>query len=115
MAEQTCIFCKIVAGEIPAKIVYQDEHAVAFNDINPQAPVHVLVIPREHSESLTDAVEKDVSSVGQLMNAVVHVAKEMGLPKRYRTVINTGAEAGQSVFHLHVHLLGGRPLSWPPG
>ncbi|MDQ3804447.1 MAG: histidine triad nucleotide-binding protein [Acidobacteriota bacterium] len=116
MAEQNCIFCKIAAGEIPAQLVYEDEAAVAFRDINPQAPAHVLVIPREHVASLAEAGEAQESLLGRLLLAAARVAREAGLVESgYRTVINTGAGAGQSVFHLHLHVLGGRPLSWPPG
>lgn len=116
MTEQNCLFCKIVAGEIPASIVYRDEHVVAFRDINPQAPVHVLVIPHEHLASLSDAGELDDVRLGYLLRAAARVAMEQGLMESgYRTVVNTGAGAGQSVFHLHLHVLGGRPLSWPPG
>ncbi len=116
MAEQNCLFCKIVAGEIPAEKVYEDEAAVAFRDINPQAPVHVLIIPRTHIASLAEAGEADESKLGQLLLAAARVAYQEGLAEGgYRTVINTGAGAGQSVFHIHLHVLGGRPLAWPPG
>ena len=116
MAEQTCLFCKIVAGEIPAAKVYEDERAVAFRDINPQAPTHVLVIPRAHIASLGEASESDEALLGHLLVAAASVAREEGLGEGgYRTVINTGAGAGQTVFHIHVHVLGGRRLSWPPG
>jgi histidine triad (HIT) family protein len=116
MAEQNCIFCKIAAGEIPAQLVYEDEAAVAFRDINPQAPTHVLVIPREHVASLAEAEEGHGSLLGRLLLAAARVARDEGLDESgYRTVINTGAGAGQSVFHLHLHVLGGRPLKWPPG
>ena len=116
MAEQDCIFCQVVAGEISADIIYQDDRAVAFRDINPQAPVHALVIPREHLDSLDDASARDEATLGHLLRVAARVANEQGLSESgYRTVINTGAGAGQSVFHLHVHVLGGRPLSWPPG
>jgi histidine triad (HIT) family protein len=112
----TCLFCRIVAGEIPADTVHQDEHCLAFRDINPQAPVHVLVIPREHLESLDEAGRKDEGLLGHLLRIAARVANEQGLAESgYRTVINTGAGAGQSVFHLHVHVLGGRQLTWPPG
>lgn len=112
-----CIFCKIVAGEIPATLVYEDEHAVAFRDINPQAPTHVLVIPRAHVASLGDAADGDERELlGNVMLAAARVAAQEGLREGgYRTVINNGAGAGQSVFHLHAHVLGGRRLSWPPG
>ena len=111
-----CLFCRIVAGEVSADIVYQDQRAVAFRDINPQAPVHILVIPREHMESLDEASQKDEAQLGHLLRVAARVANEQGLSDSgYRTVINTGAGAGQSVFHLHLHLLGGRELKWPPG
>ena len=116
MTEQNCVFCKIVAGEIPAAKVYEDEGAIAFRDINPQAPVHVLVIPRAHIASLDEADAADESQLGQLMLAAARVARREGLAEGgYRAVINTGAGAGQSVFHIHLHVLGGRPLTWPPG
>lgn len=113
--QQDCIFCKIVAGEIPAKLVYEDERAVAFRDINPQAPTHLLVIPRKHVASLDGADEADEPLLGHLLLAAASVARQEGHAGGYRTVINTGAEAGQTVFHLHVHVLGGRTLTWPPG
>jgi histidine triad (HIT) family protein len=111
-----CLFCRIVAGEIPADLVYQDESCIAFRDINPQAPVHVLVIPREHIESLDEAGQRDEGTLGHLLRVAARVANKQGLSESgYRTVINTGAGAGQSVFHLHLHVIGGRTLSWPPG
>ena len=112
-----CIFCKIVAGEIPAQLVYEDERTVAFRDINAQAPTHVLVIPREHVASLAEAAERgERELLGDVLAAAAEVAAQEGLREGgYRTVINTGAGAGQSVFHLHAHVLGGRPLAWPPG
>ena len=114
--EQDCLFCKIAAGAIPAALVYEDERAVAFRDINPQAPTHVLVIPREHITSLSDAGAGDESLLGHLMLTAARVARAGGLAESgYRTVVNTGAGAGQSVFHLHLHVVGGRPLQWPPG
>ncbi|HWS85492.1 MAG TPA: histidine triad nucleotide-binding protein [Pyrinomonadaceae bacterium] len=116
MAEQTCIFCKIVAGGIPAAKIFEDERAVVFRDINPQAPTHALVIPRAHVASLNEAGEGDEALLGHLLLIAARVAREEGLGESgYRTVINTGAGAGQSVFHIHVHLLGGRSLTWPPG
>jgi histidine triad (HIT) family protein len=116
MAEQDCIFCRVVAGEISADIIYSDERAVAFRDINPQAPVHALIIPREHMDSLDDAAGRDETTLGHLLRVAARVANGEGLSESgYRTVINTGAGAGQSVFHLHLHLIGGRPLVWPPG
>ena len=116
MAEHDCIFCQVVAGEIAADIIYRDDRAVAFRDINPQAPVHALVIPREHLDSLDDASARDEATLGHLLRVAARIANEQGLSDSgYRTVINTGAGAGQSVFHLHLHVVGGRPLHWPPG
>jgi histidine triad (HIT) family protein len=116
MSDDSCLFCKIIAGEIPGDFVHQDERCVVIRDINPQAPVHVLVVPKEHLESLDDAAQKDEQLLGHLLRVSARVANEQGHGESgYRTVINTGAGAGQSVFHLHVHVLAGRPLSWPPG
>jgi len=110
----SCLFCRIVRGEIPAKIVRQDEHTVAFRDIDPKAPTHILVIPTEHVASLSDT--RDPELVGRVLLAAAEIAAAEGItPGGYRTVINSGADAGQTVHHLHVHLLGGRKLSWPPG
>jgi len=109
----SCLFCRIVRGEIPARIVREDDHTVAFRDIDPKAPTHVLVIPRVHVASLDEA--RDPALVGQLMLAAAEVAAAEGIAGGYRTVINTGADAGQTVHHLHVHVLGGRKLAWPPG
>jgi histidine triad (HIT) family protein len=109
-----CLFCRIIKKEIPTSIVAEDEHYVAFRDINPQAPVHVLVIPREHVTSLNDA--KDPAMIGRLHLAAAKIARSEGLSERgYRTLINTNDDAGQTVFHLHLHLLGGRRMNWPPG
>ena len=109
-----CLFCRIVRGEIPAKRVAETEHCVAFRDIDPKAPVHVLVIPREHVASLDAAT--DPALVGRLALLAAEIARAEGIAERgYRTVINTNADAGQSVDHLHLHLLGGRKLAWPPG
>jgi histidine triad (HIT) family protein len=111
-----CIFCQVAAREKPATIVYEDEHCIAFQDIHPKAPVHLLVIPRKHITSLNDDLENDKALLGHLMTVVGRMAKERGIDVTgYRTVINTNAEAGQTVFHLHVHILGGRVLHWPPG
>ncbi len=112
-----CVFCKIAAGEIPARIVKRTADAVAFHDLNPQAPVHVLVIPIKHVAAIRDltAVE-DLALVGRTLRLAADVATELGLDARgYRVVTNTGPDAGQSVFHLHFHLLGGRRMAWPPG
>lgn len=109
-----CLFCRIVRKEIPAKIVAEDEHCVAFRDTNPQAPVHVLVIPREHVASLNEV--QDAALVGRMHALAATIARDEGLAERgYRTVINTNAEAGQTVFHIHLHVLGGRAMKWPPG
>jgi histidine triad (HIT) family protein len=114
--DQNCLFCKIVAGEIPAEVVHTDDQTVAFRDINPQAPTHVLVIPRRHVASLKEATPADEGTLGRLLLTAARVAREEGLAEGgYRTVINTGAGAGQSVFHIHAHVIGGRTLSWPPG
>ena len=109
-----CIFCKIAAGEIPAAIVKRDGRFVAFKDINPQAPTHVLVIPTQHVASLNQA--KDAALLGELLGFARDLAAELGIAERgYRVVLNTNPDGGQTVFHLHVHLLGGRAMTWPPG
>ena len=111
-----CVFCKIVSGEAAARIVFQDEDVVAFHDVNPQAPTHVLVIPRKHIVSLAEAEDADTELLGKLMQCARRVAEMLDLVKSgYRVVINNGAGAGQSVFHLHVHVIGGRRMRWPPG
>ncbi len=116
MAGGDCIFCKIVAGQIPAAKVYEDERAVAFRDINPQAPTHALVIPRQHVASLSEAGEDDEALLGHLLRVAARVAHDAGHSEGgYRAVINNGPDAGQTVFHVHVHVLGGRALTWPPG
>ena len=111
----TTLFDKIISKEIPADIVYEDEHCLAFNDINPQAPVHILLIPKQPLAKLSDASEDDQQMLGYLMGKVKDIATEAGIVDGFRVVINNGAPAGQSVFHLHLHILGGRALSWPPG
>jgi histidine triad (HIT) family protein len=111
----SCLFCKIVNGEIPSKPVFEDDLCYAFADINPQAPVHVLVVPREHLDSLNEAGAGKQDLVGHLLWAAAEIARAKGLSKGYRAVINTGSDGGQTVDHLHVHLLGGRSLTWPPG
>jgi histidine triad (HIT) family protein len=111
-----CLFCKIVAGTIPATIVYQDPRLIAFRDINPQAPTHVLIVPRRHVSSLNDLAETDDQLVGEMVRRAAAIAKEHGHGDRgYRTVFNCNADAGQTVFHIHLHVLGGRSLTWPPG
>jgi histidine triad (HIT) family protein len=108
------IFGKIARGEIPAKVVYEDDRALAFHDVDPQAPTHILVIPRRPIEKLAAAEDKDASLLGHLMLVARRVAEDVGL-EDYRLVVNNGAGAGQTVFHLHLHVLGGRPMRWPPG
>ena len=110
-----CLFCKIVAGDIPAKRVHEDELALAFYDINPQAPVHLLFIPKQHIKSQADAVAEHTPLLGHLMAVAAELARSQGLANGYRVVINTGADGGQTVDHLHLHLLGGRHMGWPPG
>jgi histidine triad (HIT) family protein len=111
-----CIFCRIVERTLPARIVFEDDEFVAFEDAHPQAPVHALVVPRKHLVSLKDATAEDAPLLGRMLTVAAQLARERGLETRgYRTVINTGAGAGQSVFHLHLHLLGGRVFHWPPG
>lgn len=111
-----CLFCKIVARTIPAALVYEDDLVVAFDDINPQAPIHSLVIPRKHFTSIAELQNADVMLLGRLMLAANAVAKKKGIADAgYRVVVNTGAHGGQSVFHLHLHVLGGRHMGWPPG
>ena len=116
MSESNCIFCKILAGEIPADIVYESETAIAFRDINPQAPTHVLIIPRKHIARINDIGEDDQSIVGSLFSAAREIATAEGMADEgYRVVMNCNEAAGQTVFHIHLHLLGGRDLHWPPG
>lgn len=110
-----CLFCRIIAGEIPSKKVYEDEHTYAFEDINPQAPTHVLVVPKKHIRGLKEALAEHAELIGRCHLAAAHIARERGVEDSYRTVLNVGPGAGQSVFHLHVHLIGGRNLRWPPG
>ena len=111
-----CLFCKIIAGQIPSAIVYQDEALVAFKDINPQAPLHVLIVPRRHIETLNDLGAGDDALIGSMVRRAAALAKEGGYSDRgYRTVFNCNREAGQTVFHIHLHLLAGRGLTWPPG
>lgn len=110
-----CLFCKIASGTIPVERIYEDDYVLAFPDINPQAPTHVLVIPKQHIASHADAAAHHADLLGRLLLGVGEVARQKGLTNGYRLVINTGPDAGQSVDHLHVHLLGGRSLAWPPG
>jgi histidine triad (HIT) family protein len=111
-----CLFCKIGSGQIPAKVVLQDDEILAFDDINPQAPVHVLVIPKRHVVALNEPGAGDQALLGRLLEAATLVARKKGIAEAgYRVVANTGRDGGQSVFHLHLHVLGGRPMAWPPG
>jgi histidine triad (HIT) family protein len=111
----SCLFCKIIEGQIPSTAVYQDELAYAFADINPKAPVHVLIVPREHINSLGEAGQDKRALLGHLLWAAAEIARKKGLDKGYRVVVNAGRDAGQTVDHLHLHLMGGRMMSWPPG
>ncbi len=111
-----CLFCKIIKREIPASIVYEDDRMLAFNDINPQAPTHVLVVPKRHIESLNELAAGDDGMVGEVVRRAAAIAKERGISESgFRTVFNTNRGAGQTVFHIHLHLLGGRSMAWPPG
>jgi len=111
-----CLFCKIIAGQIPASIVFQDDRLIAFKDINPQAPMHVLIVPRRHIATLNDLAPGDDGLVGEMVRRAAALAAENGHAERgYRTVFNCNGDAGQTVFHIHLHVLGGRKLSWPPG
>ncbi len=111
-----CIFCKIIARKIPARVVYEDELSLAFEDINPQAPVHTLVIPKRHIPTLLDLKEDDGALVGHLLKVANRIAKEKGIAERgFRIVTNCNPESGQTVYHIHFHVLGGRPMHWPPG
>lgn len=111
-----CLFCKIIAGQIPASIVYQDDRVIAFKDINPQAPMHVLIVPRQHIATLNDLTSQDDGLVGEMVRRAAALAAAHGHAERgYRTVFNCQADAGQTVFHIHLHLLGGRSMAWPPG
>lgn len=110
-----CLFCRIIAGEIGASKVYEDGRVFAFDDIRPGAPTHILIVPKRHLPGLTEAGPDDAELLGYLQLKAAELARARGLKSGYRTVLNVGPDAGQSVFHLHLHLLGGRPLAWPPG
>ena len=111
-----CIFCRIAAGEIPSKRVFEDETCVAFNDLSPQAPTHILIVPRDHVDSLEKAGSGDKGTLGHLLLTAAEIARQQGFSENgYRVVINTNSDGGQTVFHLHVHLLAGRPFVFPPG
>ena len=116
MEAKECVFCKIIEKKIPSKIVFEDEGAVAIEDVNPQAPVHILIVPKRHLISLLDIDGAEEDEIGRLFSIIPKLARLKGIAERgFRTVINSGKEAGQTVFHLHIHLLGGRPFHWPPG
>lgn len=116
MATEKCLFCRIASGDIPAKKVYEDDVVVAFQDINPQAPTHVVVIPRKHIPSLDDLNDSDAAAVGTALVRLSQIARDLHLnTDGYRAVVNNGEAAGQTVFHIHFHLLGGRNFGWPPG
>jgi len=111
-----CIFCKIVNGDIPADIVYENDNVIAFKDMNPQAPMHVLVIPKKHISTINDIESEDAVIIGEMTLAAKAIAADFGYSERgFRTVMNCNAEAGQTVFHIHLHVLGGRAMTWPPG
>ena len=111
-----CLFCRIISGEIPATKVYEDDRVIAFNDINPQAPMHVLIVPREHLDTLNNLEPKHDSTIGEMVRRAAAIAAQRGFAEGgYRTVFNCNADAGQMVFHLHLHVMGGRKMTWPPG
>jgi len=116
MAHEDCLFCKIAKGEIPGDIVYETDEIIAFNDINPQAPVHVLIIPKRHMDNVLEFDSNDGKLLVEITKAVNHIVEQNNLKENgFRVVTNTGSDGGQAVFHLHFHLLGGRAFSWPPG
>jgi histidine triad (HIT) family protein len=110
-----CLFCKIIEGKIPSKKVYEDERVFAFEDINPGAPTHVLIIPKQHLEGLNKAKREDAELLGYMQLVAAQIGRDQGIEDGYRTVLNVGPRSGQSVFHIHLHILGGRDLKWPPG
>lgn len=113
--DENCIFCKIIAGQIPSNKVYEDDRAFAFRDINPQAPVHILIVPKHHIPRIADLTTDAAPLMGEVMLVAANIAKAEGIGEGFRLVVNNGERAGQSVFHIHFHLLGGRDLRWPPG
>ncbi|MCP3680973.1 MAG: histidine triad nucleotide-binding protein [Gammaproteobacteria bacterium] len=116
MSASNCLFCKIIDQTIPATIIYEDEQLLAFDDINPQAPIHKLIIPKKHIASLNELTSQDIELMGKLLQTAKHLATELGIADSgYRSVINCQAGAGQEVYHIHLHLLGGRQMTWPPG
>ena len=110
-----CLFCRIIRGEVPSKKVYEDKHIFAFEDLNPQGPTHVLIVPKKHVSGLKEAVAEDAELIGRCHLVAAQIARERSIEDGYRTVLNVGPRSGQSVFHMHLHLLGGRDLKWPPG
>jgi histidine triad (HIT) family protein len=110
-----CLFCRILKGEVPARKVHEDDYTFAFEDIRPQAPTHILVIPKKHIRGLKEAAAEDAELIGRLHLAAAQIARQRGIEDGYRTVLNVGPRSGQSVFHMHVHLIGGRDMHWPPG
>ena len=115
MTDKVCLFCKIIKKEVPSKADYEDDEIYAFEDVNPQAPVHILIVPKKHFEKLADISESDAELMGKLLLIARKIAAKKKLEKGYRIVANNGPQAGQTVFHLHLHLLGGRRFTWPPG
>lgn len=116
MSEKDCLFCKIIDGDVPADLVYENDTLVAFRDVNPKAPTHILLIPRRHIATMNDLQESDASVAGELFTTAARIAADEGLAEDgYRVVMNCNEAAGQSVFHIHLHLMGGRRMSWPPG
>jgi histidine triad (HIT) family protein len=116
MSDPKCLFCRIMTGEIPAGKVYEDDHSFAFRDVNPQAPTHVLLIPKKHISSLNEASAEDHAVLGHLLRVAPQIARQEGVADNgFRVVVNTGADAGQSVWHIHLHIMGGRSMAWPPG
>lgn len=110
-----CLFCKMIEGKVPSKKVYEDDNVYAFHDIRPQAPTHILVVPKKHIRGLKEAQPEDSEIIGYMHIVAAQLARERGIEEGYRTVFNVGPLSGQSVFHLHLHLIGGRPMTWPPG
>jgi len=113
--DTNCLFCKIIAGDIPSEFVYEDEAIVAFRDINPQASTHVLVVPRKHIPRIVDATQDDVALLGNAAFRAAQIARQEGVGDNFRLIVNNGEDAGQTIFHLHFHVLGGRHMAWPPG
>jgi histidine triad (HIT) family protein len=111
----SCLFCRIIRGDLPSKKVYEDDHTFAFEDIQPQGPTHVLVVPKKHLRGLKEAEPEDAELLGHCQLVAAQIARERGIEDGYRTILNVGPGAGQTVFHLHLHVIGGRPMKWPPG